>query len=232
MHSTGSIPRRWSIADSRETYAIHKWGGPYFDIGDSGNIIAYPGNGSGESSHGIDLKELVDEVRERGIGLPLLIRFPEILSRGSPNQTKLSAAPSRSTATKASTAASIRSRSTKTASSSNRSSSTGGLSTTDSKPAASQSFSPSSDARGRRGAHHLQRLQRRGIRRKRAAREQAGPQHHPGGRKVFRAAADCDHCAPKQHPSADRHPRQAGDARFGTLGSIGRRPQQVRSVEP
>lgn len=28
---------------------------------------------------GIDLKELVDEVRERGIGLPLLIRFPEIL---------------------------------------------------------------------------------------------------------------------------------------------------------
>jgi arginine decarboxylase len=28
---------------------------------------------------GIDLKELVDEVRERGINLPLLIRFPEIL---------------------------------------------------------------------------------------------------------------------------------------------------------
>ena len=30
----------------------------------------------------IDLKELVDEVRERGIGLPLLIRFSEILKAG------------------------------------------------------------------------------------------------------------------------------------------------------
>ncbi|MBL9045357.1 MAG: biosynthetic arginine decarboxylase [Myxococcales bacterium] len=79
MHSTGSIPRRWSVADSRETYAVRKWGGPHFDISDTGNIIAYPGDGSNDSSHGIDLKELVDEVRERGIGLPLLIRFPEVL---------------------------------------------------------------------------------------------------------------------------------------------------------
>ncbi len=81
MHSTGSIPRRWSVADSRETYAVRKWGGPHFDISESGNLMAYPsGNeSSGETNQGIDLKELVAEVRERGIGLPLLIRFPEIL---------------------------------------------------------------------------------------------------------------------------------------------------------
>ena len=43
--------------------------------------MAYPsGNESSrETNQGIDLKELVAEVRERGIGLPLLIRFPEIL---------------------------------------------------------------------------------------------------------------------------------------------------------
>ena len=96
-HSTGTIPRRWSVADSREVYAVRQWGGRYFDINDSGNLTAFPaelatsgstgtassgspGNAAQQSAPlGIDLKELVDEVRERGIGLPLLIRFPEIL---------------------------------------------------------------------------------------------------------------------------------------------------------
>ncbi len=82
---------------------MRQWGGRYFDIGDNGNVVVYPvspitqaatgtvaqaataaaipaaAGASGEPSTGIDLKELVDEVRERGIGLPLLIRFPEIL---------------------------------------------------------------------------------------------------------------------------------------------------------
>ncbi|MFO0574062.1 MAG: biosynthetic arginine decarboxylase [Polyangia bacterium] len=100
MHSSGTIPRRWSIADSREVYAVRQWGGRYFDINDSGHLVAFP-TGPGSSPLGatplsgatppsvaavgpadlscIDLKELVDEVRQRGIGLPLLIRFPEIL---------------------------------------------------------------------------------------------------------------------------------------------------------
>lgn len=79
MHSNGSIPRRWSIADSKESYAIPKWGSPYFDIGEDGQVVAIPGEPTLEANRGINLKELVDEVRERGIGLPLLIRFPEIL---------------------------------------------------------------------------------------------------------------------------------------------------------
>lgn len=81
MHASGSIPRRWSVADSREVYAVRQWGGRYFEISDSGHLIAHP-TGSAtapELPPGIDLKELVDEVRQRGIGLPLLIRFPEIL---------------------------------------------------------------------------------------------------------------------------------------------------------
>ena len=87
MHSTGTIPRRWSIADSREIYSLRQWGGRYFEINESGHLVAFPANGVPSSTAtptndglaGIDLKELVDEVRERGIGLPLLIRFPEIL---------------------------------------------------------------------------------------------------------------------------------------------------------
>jgi arginine decarboxylase len=81
MHSSGSIPRRWSVADSREVYAVRQWGGRYFEVSDSGHLIACPTGcaASPDGLPGIDLKELVDEVRQRGIGLPLLIRFPEIL---------------------------------------------------------------------------------------------------------------------------------------------------------
>src|SRR5947208_17006979 len=39
-------------------------------------MVMHPG---GNGPPAIDLKELVDEVRERGIGLPLLIRFSEII---------------------------------------------------------------------------------------------------------------------------------------------------------
>ena len=86
MHTVGTIPRRWSVADSREIYAVRQWGGKYFDINESGHLIAYPqgvptgSNGPAPEGAGvINLKELVEEVRQRGIGLPLLIRFPEIL---------------------------------------------------------------------------------------------------------------------------------------------------------
>mgnify|MGYP000923782340 FL=1 len=80
MHSVGNIPRRWSVADSREVYAVRSWGGRYFDISESGNLVAHPaGQPTSELPSSIDLKELVDEVRKRGIALPLLIRFPEIL---------------------------------------------------------------------------------------------------------------------------------------------------------
>jgi arginine decarboxylase len=67
---------RWSTADSLDLYNIRSWGNDYFGVNDRGHMVAHPG-GSGSPS--IDLKELVDEVRERGIAPPLLIRFNEIL---------------------------------------------------------------------------------------------------------------------------------------------------------
>jgi arginine decarboxylase len=67
---------RWTIADANETYAIKQWGAGYFGINDKGNVIVHPG---GPQTASFDLKELVDEVRRRGIGLPLLIRFTDVL---------------------------------------------------------------------------------------------------------------------------------------------------------
>ncbi|MFZ5472037.1 MAG: biosynthetic arginine decarboxylase [Myxococcota bacterium] len=71
-----TTPQRWTIADSLDTYAIPNWGAGYFGINAKGHVEVHPGGPEGPS---FDLKELVDETRRRGIGLPLLIRFTDVL---------------------------------------------------------------------------------------------------------------------------------------------------------
>ncbi|HZL19382.1 MAG TPA: biosynthetic arginine decarboxylase [Polyangia bacterium] len=76
MSSGAGMPRKWTIGDSGEVYGVKYWGNNYFSINDAGNVQAHP---AGADAAKIDLKELVDEVARRGIGLPLLIRFSDIL---------------------------------------------------------------------------------------------------------------------------------------------------------
>ena len=67
---------RWSIADSLELYSIDRWSSGYFSVNGDGNIEVQPrGKGGGS----VDLKALTDELQKRGIQLPLLIRFSDIL---------------------------------------------------------------------------------------------------------------------------------------------------------
>jgi arginine decarboxylase len=74
--SSSGIPRKWTVADSSELYGVKSWGNNYFSINDQGHVQSHPGGGEAGC---IDLKELVDEVSRRGIGLPLLIRFSDVL---------------------------------------------------------------------------------------------------------------------------------------------------------
>jgi arginine decarboxylase len=67
---------RWSIAEAGELYDVSRWGKGYFSVGNNGHIWVHPDK---EPARGIDLKELVDNLQLRGISLPLLIRFGEIL---------------------------------------------------------------------------------------------------------------------------------------------------------
>jgi arginine decarboxylase len=76
MSTAVGIPRKWTIADSAEVYGVKYWGHNYFSVAESGNMQAHP---AGLEGPAIDLKELVDEVARRGIGLPLLIRFSDVL---------------------------------------------------------------------------------------------------------------------------------------------------------
>jgi arginine decarboxylase len=67
---------RWSIAEAGERYDVSRWGKGYFSVGNNGHLWVHPNK---EPARCIDLKELVDNLQLRGISLPLLIRFGEIL---------------------------------------------------------------------------------------------------------------------------------------------------------
>src|ERR1700675_2558263 len=67
---------RWSIAEAGELYDVASWGKGYFSVGKNGNLLVHPEK---DTSRAIDLKELVDNLQLRGISLPILIRFGEIL---------------------------------------------------------------------------------------------------------------------------------------------------------
>jgi arginine decarboxylase len=64
------------VADASETYDVARWGKGYFSVNPQGHILVHP---TKEPERSIDLKELVDTLLLRGIHLPILIRFAEIL---------------------------------------------------------------------------------------------------------------------------------------------------------
>jgi len=67
---------RWTTSDAAELYEVGRWGKGYFSVGDNGSLFVHP---TKEPGRKIDLKQLVDTLEWRGIALPILIRFAEIL---------------------------------------------------------------------------------------------------------------------------------------------------------
>jgi len=67
----------WTIQDSLELYNVSAWSRGYFGINPKGNMVVQPKGASGPA---IDLRALVDDLRQRGLRTPLLIRFSDILA--------------------------------------------------------------------------------------------------------------------------------------------------------
>ncbi len=68
--------RAWTVKDSLELYNVNGWGRPFFSINEAGHVEVTPAGAGGAR---VDLKELVEDLRSRGLNLPLLIRFSDIL---------------------------------------------------------------------------------------------------------------------------------------------------------
>lgn len=67
---------QWTIQDAFDTYNIRNWGKGYFGINADGNVTVHP---TKCEQPGIDLKKLVSDLQARGIQLPILLRFTDIL---------------------------------------------------------------------------------------------------------------------------------------------------------
>ena len=67
---------RWTTTDAAELYDVASWGKGYFSVGQNGHLFVHP---TKEANRAIDLKQLVDTLGWRGISLPILIRFADII---------------------------------------------------------------------------------------------------------------------------------------------------------
>src|SRR5213596_204662 len=72
--ANGSKP--WDIQTARSLYNIDRWGAKYFDINAGGHVVAMPLQETGAA---VDLTDVVEEAKARGLKFPLLIRFQDIL---------------------------------------------------------------------------------------------------------------------------------------------------------
>ncbi|MEO8946126.1 MAG: biosynthetic arginine decarboxylase [Gemmatimonadaceae bacterium] len=70
-------PEPWTIDESRACYNVEGWGNGYFDINAKGHVVVRPDKD--ERGRELDLFELAMDLEAQGVGMPLLIRFSDIL---------------------------------------------------------------------------------------------------------------------------------------------------------
>jgi arginine decarboxylase len=70
--------KAWTTRDSAELYNIQGWGNGYFEVSDEGTVqLTKEATGGGP----LDMKRVVDDLVRRGLSLPLLLRFSDVLAR-------------------------------------------------------------------------------------------------------------------------------------------------------
>ncbi|HEX2947533.1 MAG TPA: biosynthetic arginine decarboxylase [Clostridia bacterium] len=67
---------RWTKEKSEELYGIKNWGAGYFSISDKGEVLVNPYK---DSDSAISLMDIISGVRERGLDMPVLLRFENLL---------------------------------------------------------------------------------------------------------------------------------------------------------
>src|SRR5689334_11186795 len=200
----------WTVHDASELYEVPRWSNGYFSVNAEGHVQIHP---TKEPSRGIDLKELVDRLQLRGISLPVLIRFTDILKhrladihsafQGAIAQHQYQGGYSCVYPIKVNQQRQVVEE------------------VLDFGRPYKFGLEAGAARRGRscgqRDAHHLQRVQGRGIHRNRHAGAQDRAQHHSGCREIHRTRPDSRVRGESRCPAADRDARQARGARQRTV---------------
>ncbi|MBI2437869.1 MAG: biosynthetic arginine decarboxylase [Lentisphaerae bacterium] len=72
------VLERWTCEHAAELYGIRNWGIGYFDIAESGDVVVKPLGR--ESATSINVMDLIAGLKARGLNMPVLLRFADILS--------------------------------------------------------------------------------------------------------------------------------------------------------
>src|SRR3989441_12053325 len=76
MSNSTEANEPWNTQAARNLYNVHRWGAKYFDINDAGHVVAKPLQEAGAS---VDITDVIEEAKARGLKFPVLIRFQDIL---------------------------------------------------------------------------------------------------------------------------------------------------------
>jgi arginine decarboxylase len=74
--ATTISPPTWTTRDSEKLYNMSGWGQGYFRVNEAGHVTVHP---DGNPKRGLDLYQLALDLNAQGVGLPLLLRFSDIL---------------------------------------------------------------------------------------------------------------------------------------------------------
>lgn len=67
----------WTVSDSEQLYRVSRWSDGYFHIGDNGHLFLSPSQK--DNLGGVDIFSVVEEAKKNNIGLPLVLRFHDVL---------------------------------------------------------------------------------------------------------------------------------------------------------
>ncbi len=74
--TTSTPPSDWSIEKAIHYYNVAGWGAGFFSVNEKGHMVVLP---HGQPGPTIDLMDVVEDVKERGIGFPTVVRFMDVL---------------------------------------------------------------------------------------------------------------------------------------------------------
>jgi arginine decarboxylase len=73
---TKPAPAEWTVQDATELYRISSWGDPFFFVNANGHMAVRALDEAGTT---MDVVDIVNELRRRGVQFPVLLRFQDVL---------------------------------------------------------------------------------------------------------------------------------------------------------
>src|SRR5512138_1126632 len=74
--TTATAAAEWSIERAAQYYNVNGWGAGFFSVNERGHVVVHP---MGQPGPTIDLMDVVEDIRERRIGFPCVVRFQDVL---------------------------------------------------------------------------------------------------------------------------------------------------------